>query len=1511
MKKCALISLALVILTACGGGGGGKGAPASQGIAGRIIDAPLSGSQIFVDLNKNFVLDSGEPSTVSNENGYFSLASLTSDCTIPTCNAQIVALGGKDIATGQALPKSILIFDIGLLSSPSSDVQVSPVSSAVSLMGSQADTFLALIAPGVSKSDLLGGDLWSLAAGGNSVAKSAVKKIEQIGVLMNTLAAINPSASGANVLKSVVAKLSAQASAGQNPLNNQAALEELIDGVALELGNTSLSSGVANTLSQALSKYLIAIDTGDLDPGSPAAVAISSASQLGLLQKIGKLLGKEITEQQFLDDTELATLVDSTLFNGLRDTDKDGIVDALDPDDDNDGVPDGKDAFPQNQESQLATVLRAAAVGNLDCPNGGVSVQSGIDENGNGTLDDAEVDKTDIICHGSNAISSLISMSSVPAGDLCPNGGIQIHTGPDSNNDGVLSVSEIQNTKTLCNAVNGSQGQQGAPGADSVAYLISQVAVPVGSQCQYGGTKISSGRDTDGNAQLSPSEASATSYACNGAVFAIRTKSITDANVCVNGGIQVETGIDANVSGVLDNSEVSALENICNGQDGHNALINLTTIEPGPICQNGGMQVHSGPDLNNDHILSQNEVSATKTICNAVNGSNGAAGRDGSNYIVDLSPIASGHPQCANGGARVDAGLDSNRNGALDSGEVSSSVYICNGGSDGTGSGGNTPPSVPATTNYNIAVNQALASTMAASDIDGDRISFEVARSPEHGTLTSFSSVTGDFTYQPDRNYEGADSFEYQADDGRQRSSNSRIAITVAKRPIPAGSFQVNSEALQIIDYPDGISPRTFILSGATQSSRMQADLDQPAALSALNLQALADDEPAEAPLVSAELLNLPSSNGTSKITISLFDGSDENRDIGERQVSFTYVYDWVADGTSVSVSPTPGANAEAIYFTQDGELAVSVKLKNETANIFGVLNGNQLAFTVASLFSDDQLRLQFTKRLFRQGNYFYRVEFDGFPVVDSYGVPFNSIVGKFYVSQNPVPYASSGVRSLSVREGQLTQANFALAGSGGTGTLSFAVDQLATTGTMNIDSTTGKGQFTPLAANLLVDDAIGFSVSDGFLHSNPANYRLNIVDDADINSDLSATYDVSTSMVSLAWTDNASDEAGYRVESYDITCQCWVLEENLAASEGNGLPYTWTRSVSETRYYRVFRLGYAGDELMAPGVVVANVGATPTMVLDQEQPVAGYVSVGLENTPPLVNRVDYYVDLTLQCRYGNKSWPVKSCRIYTPSIGDGEHQLRIEMEYQERSYVVMTSQFSSAQPAQPPQPNIGVSQRTYKGNTRYNTLQPGEYEVQILPSSAAGIAGIDFNLDEVAQARMTSPNSYWGYSKDYCTNISGTYRENYAPCICETDPAYYQCTQRNYDGYNAYTWQFVNPAKGTRRYDFLVEAGDGDTREGAGSFLVPLEIVLDQPVDSTINSTTLVVSGSVANTINPINITVTLGGITLLRTEGPNFYTEFDMTGLSEKDYTLRVNAVEINGSARSSTTKTLTYTP
>ncbi|MGK5093979.1 hypothetical protein WDW89_18450 [Deltaproteobacteria bacterium TL4] len=47
------------------------------------------------------------------------------------------------------------------------------------------------------------------------------------------------------------------------------------------------------------------------------------------------------------------------------------------------------------------------------CPSGGVEIYSGIDENDNGTLDAAEIDVTDVVCHGDK---SLTSVTDEPAG---------------------------------------------------------------------------------------------------------------------------------------------------------------------------------------------------------------------------------------------------------------------------------------------------------------------------------------------------------------------------------------------------------------------------------------------------------------------------------------------------------------------------------------------------------------------------------------------------------------------------------------------------------------------------------------------------------------------------------------------------------------------------------------------------------------------------------------------------------------------------------------------------------------------------------------------------------------------------------------------------------------------------------------------------------------------------------------------------------------------------------------
>ena len=93
------------------------------------------------------------------------------------------------------------------------------------------------------------------------------------------------------------------------------------------------------------------------------------------------------------------------------------------------------------------------------CLYGGVLVETGIDENRNGTLDDDEVDASEAVCNGapgddgsdgqdgqdgatgSDGLTSLIKRTVLIAGDAnCPAGGEFVETGIDDDGNGTLEA---------------------------------------------------------------------------------------------------------------------------------------------------------------------------------------------------------------------------------------------------------------------------------------------------------------------------------------------------------------------------------------------------------------------------------------------------------------------------------------------------------------------------------------------------------------------------------------------------------------------------------------------------------------------------------------------------------------------------------------------------------------------------------------------------------------------------------------------------------------------------------------------------------------------------------------------------------------------------------------------------------------------------------------------------------------------------------------------------------------
>jgi hypothetical protein len=325
-----------------------------------------------------------------------------------------------------------------------------------------------------------------------------------------------------------------------------------------------------------------------------------------------------------------------------------------------------------------------------NCANGGQAIESGLDTNGDGILEDSEVTSTSYVCAGADGKQTLVRIDPELAGTNCAAGGDAIHTGLDTNGDGILEDSEVTSTSYVC------------AGADGKQPLFRIDSEPPGTNCAAGGDAIHTGLDTNGDGILEDSEITATTYVCAGApppAELVKVVAEAPGANCANGGEAVETGLDTNGNGMLDASEVTATSYVCAGSDGKQPLIRLDPEPPGLPCTVGGTAVRVGFDTNGDGILEDSEVTATSYIC---------TGGEQALIRVDAEPPGA---NCTSGGSAIHAGLDSNNDGILEDDEILTTTYLC--------TSGNVTPTV----------------------IDG---SFTIHNSLDVATLDGVQTITGD-----------------------------------------------------------------------------------------------------------------------------------------------------------------------------------------------------------------------------------------------------------------------------------------------------------------------------------------------------------------------------------------------------------------------------------------------------------------------------------------------------------------------------------------------------------------------------------------------------------------------------------------------------------------------------------------------------------------------------------------------------------------------------------------------
>jgi hypothetical protein len=340
-------------------------------------------------------------------------------------------------------------------------------------------------------------------------------------------------------------------------------------------------------------------------------------------------------------------------------------------------------------KNTLAKTTTEAAGAN--CTTGGVKIEYGLDANSNGILDAVEINATltKYVCNGATGAAGA-------QGPTGPTGTPGL-TGPQGP-QGVAGTIGLQGPA-------GAAGTNGTNGTNGQNTLVKTTIESAGANCTTGGVKIEYGLDANSNGILDAGEINATltKYVCNGATGA----SGAQGPIGLTGpqgaqGIQGPVGATG-LTGPQGPQGVAGT-NGTNGTNGQNTLVKTTTESAGANCTTGGVKIEYGLDANNNGILDAGEVNATLTkyVCNGatgatgsqgpqgVAGTNGTNGTNGLNALIKTTTEPAGS-NCANGGTKIETGLDANSNGVLDASEVnvSQTKYLCNGLNSASGNGSN------------------------------------------------------------------------------------------------------------------------------------------------------------------------------------------------------------------------------------------------------------------------------------------------------------------------------------------------------------------------------------------------------------------------------------------------------------------------------------------------------------------------------------------------------------------------------------------------------------------------------------------------------------------------------------------------------------------------------------------------------------------------------------------------------------------------------------------------------
>lgn len=374
--------------------------------------------------------------------------------------------------------------------------------------------------------------------------------------------------------------------------------------------------------------------------------------------------------------------------------------------------------------------------------------------------------------------------------------------------------------------------------------------------------------------------------------------------------------------------------------------------------------------------------------------------------------------------------------------------------------------------------------SLAATDVDGDTLTWSIKRAPAKGTLSCTGA--GDCTFTPNANVNGGDSFEVEVGDGNGARVRVTIPITITPVDDPATAGTVN----KVVGEDSG--PSSFALVGGDPDGGSATFAASPSTLGTLSCG------------TGGACTFTPGANQT-----------------GTETIAYT-VTDSAGTATgSLIITITPANDAPVatpLTLSTNEDTPVTFTLAATDADAGDTLTFTRTSNPVQGSVSGSGATLTYNPAANASGT----VSF-GFQVKDLAGASSTATVTITVLPVNDFPTANSA----SVATAEDTPKAIALTGSDPEGAVTISVTSPPAHGTY------ASGTYTP-ALNYSGPDSIGFSVKDATNQSTPGTISITVtpVNDPPVANDLSLT---TSRTVAIPVTLGATDPDGPGTITYAI----------------------------------------------------------------------------------------------------------------------------------------------------------------------------------------------------------------------------------------------------------------------------------------------------------------------------------------------------------------------------------------